>query len=86
MLEFHTKAYSYEAFLDISKELLSERCNHRNELSDVIANSVWNIMKSKDIRDVLAIGKLAGSVEDVHSIVRTMKKYNSGLDEQNSSN
>jgi hypothetical protein len=37
--------------MDIPKELLSERCNHRNELSDVIADTVWNIMKSKDIRD-----------------------------------
>jgi MoxR-like ATPase len=86
MLEFHLKAYSYEEFLDISKELLSERCNHGSELSELIAHSVWNIMKSKDIRDVLAIGKLASSVEDVHFIVQTMRKYGSALAEQNSRN
>jgi replication-associated recombination protein RarA len=85
MLEFHLKAYSYEEFLDISKELLSERYNHRNELSEAIAGSVWNIMRSKDVRDVLAIGKLASSVEDVHFIVQTMKKYGSALAEQDSS-
>jgi MoxR-like ATPase len=85
MLEFHLKAYSYGEFLDISKELLSERYNHRNGLSEAIAGSVWNIMRSKDIRDVLAIGKLASSVEDVQFIVQTMKKYGSALAEQDSS-
>jgi replication-associated recombination protein RarA len=85
MLEFHLKAYSYQEFLDISKELLSERYNHRKELSESIAGSVWNIVRSKDIRDVLAIGKLASSVEDVHFIVQTMKKYRSALSEQDSS-
>ena len=42
-----------------------------------IGHSVWNTMKSKDIRDVIAIGKLATSLDDVLYIVQTMEEVRS---------
>jgi hypothetical protein len=42
-----------------------------------IAHAVWNEMQSKYVRNVIALGKLATSVEDVYSLVQTMKKYGS---------
>ena len=73
LLEFHFNAYTYKEFSEIAVKLLEERYGHR-ELSMTIAHSVWNTMKSKDIRDVIAIGKLATSV-DVLYIVQIMRKY-----------
>jgi hypothetical protein len=77
LLEFHLNAYTYEEFSEITVKLLAEKYGHNRELSISIAYAVWYGMQSKDIRNVIAIGKLATSVEDVHSLVQTMKKYGS---------
>jgi holliday junction DNA helicase RuvB len=40
-----------------------------------VANIVWNKIKSKDVRDILTIGKLSKSVDDVDFIATTLQKY-----------
>jgi ATP-dependent Lon protease len=75
LLEFHLNAYTYEEFSEIAVKLLEERYGHDRELSMTIAHLVWNTMKSKDIRHVIAIGKLATSIDEVLFVVHTMKKY-----------
>jgi hypothetical protein len=40
-----------------------------------IADAVWNTMKSKDLRNVITIGRLAVTNDDVHVLVGTLKKY-----------
>ena len=77
MLEFHLNAYAFEEFLEIAVKLLAERYGCTRELSITIAHAIWYEMQSKDIRNVIAIGKLATTVGDVHSLVQTMKKYRS---------
>jgi holliday junction DNA helicase RuvB len=77
LLEFHLIAYTYEEFSEIAVKLLVERCGHDRELSITIAHAVWNEMQSKDIRNIIAIGKLATSVEEVSTLVQIMKKYGS---------
>ena len=44
-------------------------------LSTMIANTIWN-SGSKDVRDLLKVGKLARSPEDVEWIIRTLQLYN----------
>lgn len=79
LLEFHLNAYTYEELSEIAVKLLAERYGHGRELCITIAHAVWNTMKSKDIRDVIAIGKLATSIDDVLFVVQTMKKYGATL-------
>jgi holliday junction DNA helicase RuvB len=45
------------------------------DISDRISYLVWNRMKSKDIRDVLKIGKLAKNMSDVDWLVDVQIKY-----------
>jgi hypothetical protein len=44
-------------------------------LSMTIAIAIWN-SGSKDVRDLLKVGKLARSPEDVGWIVRTLQRHN----------
>jgi replication-associated recombination protein RarA len=50
--------YTYEQFLVIARKLLSKRYGLTELLSSAIADSVWK-SGSKDVRDLLKIGKLA---------------------------
>jgi hypothetical protein len=40
-----------------------------------IAEVVWSQLKTRNIRDALAIGKLTKSTEDVEFIATTLQKY-----------
>ena len=78
-LEFHLDTYTHEEFLEISIKLLAKRYGHNRELSEAIADAVWNTMKSKDLRNVITIGRLAVTNDDVHVLVGTLNKYRSGV-------
>jgi hypothetical protein len=74
-LEFSLPSYIYEDFCNISVKLLAVRYELDEEISLNIADTVWNKIKSRDIRDILAIGKLSKSVDDVNFIATTLQKY-----------
>jgi hypothetical protein len=40
-----------------------------------IADTVWNKIKSRDIRDLLQVGKLSKTLDDVDFVVNTLQKY-----------
>jgi hypothetical protein len=44
-------------------------------IAEKIGYSVWNKMKSKDIRDVIQIAKLTKSLSDVDWLVDVQMKY-----------
>jgi hypothetical protein len=44
-------------------------------ITERIGYSVWNKMKSKDIRDVIKIAKLTRSLSDVDWLVDVQMKY-----------
>jgi replication-associated recombination protein RarA len=67
--------YTYDQFFQIAKHLLTKRYNMTEIMSTTIADTIWS-SGSKDIRDLLKIGKLARSPEDVEWIVRTLRRYN----------
>jgi Holliday junction DNA helicase RuvB len=44
-------------------------------ISNRVAYLVWNILKSRDIRDCIKIGRLSTNVEYVVLIVNTLEQY-----------
>ncbi len=67
--------YAYDQFLGIAKHLLAKIYGMNEVLSAMIADAIWN-SGSKDVRDLLKVGKLAKSPEDVEWVVRTLQRYN----------
>ena len=57
-MEFSLPAYTYEDFKEIAVKLLNKRYEHDEELALKIADTVWNKIQSRDVRDMLQIGKL----------------------------
>lgn len=74
-IELHLDEYSYEEFVEITRRVLGRRYNLDTDSSERIAYSVWNRMHSKDIRDVVKIGKLAKSSFDINWLVDIQLKY-----------
>jgi hypothetical protein len=74
-LELELPEYTWENFLQISQKLLQNRHGLDETTSAKIAQVVWTQLKTRDIRDVLAIAKLTWSLEDVESIAMTLQKY-----------
>jgi Holliday junction DNA helicase RuvB len=65
--------YSFEQFTEIAISRLTKE-NVDKEVASVITEKVWNELESRDIRDVIKVGRLARNIEEVSSIVRMMKR------------
>jgi Holliday junction DNA helicase RuvB len=77
-LIFHLPEYKYEEFIEISTKLLNERYKIEDGTALKIADRVWNELNSKDIRDVLKIGKMVKREEtdsDIDWLIYAYKKY-----------
>jgi len=67
--------YTWDNFLQITQKLLQNRHGLDETTSTKIAQVVWSQLKTRDIRDVLAIAKLTESLEDIEFIAMTLQKY-----------
>src|SRR3989442_6247374 len=67
--------YTYDQFRQIAKHLLANIYGMHEVLSAMIAHAIWN-SGSTDVRDLLKVGKLARSPEDVEWVIRTLQRYN----------
>jgi replication-associated recombination protein RarA len=74
-MEFSLPPYTYDEFCEIAVNLLRKRYNHDEELSVKIADTIWNKIKSKDVRDLLQVGKLSKTITDVDFVANTLQKY-----------
>ena len=74
-LAFELPEYTHLQFQEITKKLLYKRYKLNEITSAKIAQVVWSQLKTRDIRDVLAIGKLTKSTEDIEFIAMTLQKY-----------
>lgn len=74
-LKFELPEYTWETFLEITQKLLQKRYGSEEIASAKIAQVVWQQLKTRDIRDVLTIGKLTKSTEDVEFVANTLQKY-----------
>jgi transcriptional regulator NrdR family protein len=81
-LEFELPEYTWETFLEITQKLLHKRYGLEEITSAKIAKVVWSQLKTRDIRDALAIAKLTKSVEDIEFIAKTLQKYKRRRNEQ----
>ena len=71
------KKYDYATFEKIANHILASECNMDYEISTLIAQLVWNKLKSRDIRDCIKIGRICNNKEDVYTIVKTLIRYDS---------
>ena len=63
---------------EISTKLLNERYKIEARTASKVADKVWNELNSKDIRDVLKIGKMVKHEEtdsDIDWLISAYKKY-----------
>jgi holliday junction DNA helicase RuvB len=74
-LELKLPEYTWESFLGITQDLLLNRYGLEEIFSEKIAHVVWLQLKTRDIRDVLTIAKVAKSSEDIEFIATILQKY-----------
>jgi len=66
--------YSFEEFTDIAiKRLANEKIDLY--IACIIAEKVWNELGSKDIRDVIKVGRLANDTQSVSNVIDIIKKH-----------
>ena len=65
--------YTIEQFTEIAVSRLTKEKVDK-QVASVIAENVWNELESRDIRDVMKVGRLVSSMEEVSFIIRMMKK------------
>jgi Holliday junction DNA helicase RuvB len=68
------KQYTFCAFQEVSTQILG-REGVQPDVASAIAGAVWTILKSKDIRDCIKLGRLAKTKQDVDWIAQTLKTY-----------
>jgi hypothetical protein len=74
-MEFSLPEYKFADFQEIAVKLLGSRYGHDRTLALKVADTVWNKINSKDVRDMLQVGKLSNTVEDVDFVATTLQKY-----------
>jgi holliday junction DNA helicase RuvB len=74
--------YTFEQFMEIAvSRLTNEKVD--KQVASAIAEKVWNELDSRDIRDVIKVGRLASNIQEVSCIVRMMKRqHNSNSESQ----
>jgi Holliday junction DNA helicase RuvB len=82
-LELELPEHTWENFLQITQKLLYKKHGLDETTSAKIAHVVWSQLKTRDIRDVLAISKLTKESEDVEFIAMTLQKYKNGNRQEN---
>ena len=65
--------YTFEEFREIAVSRLTKEKVDKF-IASVIAEKVWKELGSRDIRDVLKLGRLASSNKEVSFIVKLMRK------------
>jgi Holliday junction DNA helicase RuvB len=65
--------YTFEEFKQIAVAKLANEKTDKYTAT-LIATKVWNELSSKDVRDVLKVGRLTETYADVESIIRIMKR------------
>ena len=66
--------YSFEDFTNIAvNRLAKEKVN--KETATIIAEKVWTVLDSRDIRDVIKVARLVTNQEEIHHIIGIVKCY-----------
>jgi Holliday junction DNA helicase RuvB len=71
----YIKPYGFGEFREVTIRVLKEKEGTDPRTAELIADVVWNKMKSANIRDCLRVGRLARSSEEIPQIVNIFIKY-----------
>ena len=74
-LIFHLKEYSYEEFVEVSKNLFEKKFPKKMHIADKVIDAVWNKMKSNDVRDIIKLARLCRADSDIDKVIRALQKY-----------
>ena len=74
-LKLHLNEYTFAEFHMVAKNLVCGKFKKSEELADKIADSIWNKVGSKDVRDVIKIARLTKKPEDVDFVIETLEEY-----------
>jgi Holliday junction resolvasome RuvABC ATP-dependent DNA helicase subunit len=74
-MELHLEEYAFQEFIEITTRLVKKKYHLDRTIAEHIGFSVWNRMKSRDIRDIIKIAKLTKSLADVDWLVNVQMKY-----------
>lgn len=74
-LEFSLPPYTYNEFCDIAVKLTQQRDGHDRETAMKIADTVWNKLGSRDVRDIIQISKLTKSMGDIEFVATIIQRY-----------
>lgn len=74
-LKFHLQPYKYPEFVLITKNVATKKFKRTTEFGEAVANSVWNDMWSRDVRDCIKIMKLAKKEDDIIMIIEAIQQY-----------
>lgn len=80
LVELHLPEYDFNEFCDIAVKLIEQRDGLSRKIAIKIADTVWNKLNSKDVRDVIRISRLARSIDDVEFISSVLHKYKSKIE------
>jgi len=71
-LILRVRDYTFEEFTEISiKRLDKEKVG--NHMATIIAEKVWYELGSRDVRDVIKIGRLVDNIPDISIVIKMMK-------------
>jgi hypothetical protein len=64
--------YSFEEFTNIAVKRLANEKVDRN-IAPIIAEKVWYELGSRDVRDVIKIGRVVDNIQDISLVIKMMK-------------
>lgn len=68
----HLRPYNFEEFREIKRKVLYKEISLAN--ADIIADAVWNQLKSTNVRDCVRIAYMTTSKDDISWVVNTILK------------
>jgi Holliday junction DNA helicase RuvB len=82
---FRLPEYDYEEFQAIGKRILSRTYKLPESTALLVVDSVWNKLNSRDVRDLLKIGKVVkknDSPQDIEQLIQVQLKYAADKEEE----
>ena len=72
-IKLNLPEYNLETFIEICHKLLSRKYDKDHETIQAITRYVWK--HTRDIREAIAIAKIADTTDEVNSIANTLSTY-----------
>jgi hypothetical protein len=80
-IKLNLPEYSLETFTEICHKLLSRKYDKDHETIQAIVRYVWE--HTRDVREAIAIAKIADTSDEVDSIASTLSRYSNEMKANN---